>query len=362
MKFRVSVIAFIFSVLVVLPVPAAPADSAWEKYNQAGLTAIDEHKLPDAERELGLALKEAEKSHQEDRHLGNTFNNLGLLRLEQKKFAEASEFFGRAQRIFEKLYGPTNLDVAFIQGNLAASYFYQDKFDQAEDLYKRSLATYEGASATAPLELAAALLKTGDFYCNLMNYEKAELLFKRGLSILEKSDGMSTPSVAIALDKLSQLYVLLGRYNEAESLLDRALSIQSRPSSVDEHYQELQKAKRQPNLTILRPQLGEIYDDEPIFVKVKVENFQLETPAQVFGEPNPKAIGHIHITLDAFPLVATAATQHLFGKMAGDEYLAEGRHTLTIELVHDTHTPLTPPVSRTITFYTRHSTSTGGHE
>jgi hypothetical protein len=109
-----------------------------------------------------------------------------------------------------------------------------------------------------------------------------------------------------------------------------------------------------PQLEIISPKNGYTIKDFPIFVEVKIKNFELRTPTMYFGKPNPKAIGHIHYFLDDYPEVATDSTQLLFGKMEGNKYLRTGEHTIAVELVHDNHEVLSPRVWQRVRFNFEH--------
>lgn len=114
------------------------------------------------------------------------------------------------------------------------------------------------------------------------------------------------------------------------------------------------KVMDRPQLMVLSPRQGQTFDDTPIVVKLEVKNFKLEAPEPYFGKPGPQNVGHFHITLDSYPLFSANATQVMIGKMAGDNYLPQGKHTLLVELAINNHDPLTPPVQRRVTFYTTH--------
>lgn len=118
--------------------------------------------------------------------------------------------------------------------------------------------------------------------------------------------------------------------------------------------QQNTKALPAPQLTVISPKPGQTFDDTPIFVQVQVKNFKLVPPLPYFGKPGPQNIGHLHYILDDYPLTATADTQLMIGKMLGDDYLPQGKHTLWVELSVDNHDSLTPPVRKKIVFYTMH--------
>src|SRR4051812_20417078 len=109
---KVSLLLLSISAVSLLPVQAASRDAAWEKYNQDGLRAVQEQRLPEAEKYLGLALTEAEKFGLYDPRVATALNNIALLRLEQGKYSEAESYFNRALSIFGKRNGLGSADVA----------------------------------------------------------------------------------------------------------------------------------------------------------------------------------------------------------------------------------------------------------
>ena len=109
-----------------------------------------------------------------------------------------------------------------------------------------------------------------------------------------------------------------------------------------------------PQLEIISPKEGEIINDFPLFVQVRVKNFKLVKPENYYGPANPKQLGHIHYFLDNYPEVATDSTQVLFGKLEGEKYISIGPHSLAVELVHDNHTVLQPRIWKRVNFIFTH--------
>ena len=107
-----------------------------------------------------------------------------------------------------------------------------------------------------------------------------------------------------------------------------------------------------PELDIVRPKSGEMFYDRPILVQVRIRNFKLQEPKNFFGKTDDQTIGHIHYTLDDFPISATAATQMMFGKGAFNKPLKSGHHVLEVELVKTNHEPLRPRVVKHIIMFT----------
>jgi hypothetical protein len=86
------------------------------------------------------------------------------------------------------------------------------------------------------------------------------------------------------------------------------------------------------------PQLGPV-----VIVQVTPKDFQLRdfTKATAVNDRE----GHVHIWLDDQTFnTLTSESVWVFGGVK------PGRHTLNVELVRNNHTPLNPPVKKTITF------------
>ena len=158
----------------------------WETYMAAGVKAYQQGNYPEAEKQLGAALKEAEGFGPQDPRLATSLNNLAELYRAQGRYAEAEPLHQRALAIREKALGPEHPAVGVSLSNLAALYSGQGKYADAEPLYKRSLA------------------------------------------ILEKALGSEHPRVATSLNNLALLYGAQGRYGEAEPLYKRALATHER--------------------------------------------------------------------------------------------------------------------------------------
>jgi outer membrane protein assembly factor BamB len=113
-----------------------------------------------------------------------------------------------------------------------------------------------------------------------------------------------------------------------------------------------------PGVTIVKPDNGSSASVGDLTVSVAVSNFNL---VDKLGKANVLGEGHLHYYLDveaptaagkpAIPpsgstWAATAGTTHTFNNVSS------GTHTISVELVNNDHTPLSPPVVTTITVTT----------
>ena len=113
---------------------AVVQDTAWEKYNGAGMAAYAHGRHAEAEKHWKAALKEAEKFGERDPRLATSLNNLGLLQSGQGRYTEAEPLFRRALAIREKALGPEHREVAQSLNNLAALYQAQGNHAEGEPL------------------------------------------------------------------------------------------------------------------------------------------------------------------------------------------------------------------------------------
>lgn len=109
-----------------------------------------------------------------------------------------------------------------------------------------------------------------------------------------------------------------------------------------------------PQVEIVAPAEGATVAGPSVTVYVNVTNFQL---VDALGAPNVPGQGHLHYFIDVEPpttpgqpavtepgtYVPTANTTHTWANVT------PGMHTFSVELTNNNHTPLQPPVTRTVT-------------
>ncbi len=92
--------------LALWPAHAPAQGGLWETYMAAATKAYQQGNYPEAEDQLGAALKEAEGFGPQDPRLATSLNNLALLYHDQGRYAEAEPLYERALAIVEKALGP----------------------------------------------------------------------------------------------------------------------------------------------------------------------------------------------------------------------------------------------------------------
>lgn len=106
-----------------------------------------------------------------------------------------------------------------------------------------------------------------------------------------------------------------------------------------------------PALTVTAPKEGEVIDGSNVTVEFSATGFEIvpsSVPVSEFGkrpDANRLGEGHVHIMLDAQPLVVWSSTDsYTF------ENVSPGEHQLMVELVNNDHSSLSPKVVQLIRF------------
>ena len=144
-------------------------------------------------------------------------------------YAEAEQNYKQAL-VMMRSYGVHNRKLVWIINNLAIVNMYQNKYAQAEEFYKRAQAILIREVGEAHADVGYNLDNLGLIYADQGKYAEAEAAHKRGIAIMEKSLGADHPEVAKGLNNLALLYDAQGRYSEAETLQKRALAIKEKQS------------------------------------------------------------------------------------------------------------------------------------
>ncbi len=126
--------------LALWPAHASAQGGLWETYNNAGVKAYQQGNYPEAEKQLGAALKEAAGFRPQDPRRATNLNNLALLYYNQGKYADAEPLYKRALAIVEKALGPEHPDVAKSLENYAALLRETGRTTEATEMEARTKA------------------------------------------------------------------------------------------------------------------------------------------------------------------------------------------------------------------------------
>ncbi len=170
---------------------------------------------------------------EDDPNVATSLNNLAVLYHVQGKYEQAEPLYERSLAIDEKALGKDHPDLAIDLNNLASLYQAQGKYEQAEPLFERSLAFCEYALGKDHPDVASSLNNLALLYDAQGQYEQAEPLYQRSLAIKEKALGKDHPAIATSLNNLAALYYAQGKYEQAEPLFERSLAIREKALGKD---------------------------------------------------------------------------------------------------------------------------------
>jgi tetratricopeptide (TPR) repeat protein len=250
------------------------SQSEWEKLSQNGERAFKNGNFGEADKQLNLALKEAQKANASDKRLALSYHNLAVLYTARAQPAKAEPLFEKAVRELGKLQGAENPDVLISLARLGQFYVLQDKHAKADALctrlipmvdkklklddrvndglkqlhafyssdkqfgpaleaLKKAQAATDQVFANQHLELAMSLDNFAAAYKIKKKLQPAEQLFKRSLEIREKSLSGDHMAVAVSYGNLAGLYYAQGKYTEAAPLYSRAIEILDKRNVAD---------------------------------------------------------------------------------------------------------------------------------
>src|SRR5262245_46312427 len=103
-------------------------EDLWRRHLDAGRKAYEQGHYAEAEKQLLLSLKEAEKFGATDIRFANTLGNLASVHRALGNYQESERLDRQALEIREKVLGAGHPDVATSLNNLVECYFLQGKY------------------------------------------------------------------------------------------------------------------------------------------------------------------------------------------------------------------------------------------
>jgi len=166
------------------------------------------------------ALTIAEKLNSQ-RYLGQIYNSMGTIYLDNRAFETAIEYFEKAHTLF-----PGNL---YNLGNLGLVYSKLKQYEKAKQYFEEAFHICELQNN---LWIAQGIYYSlGDIALREYNFEKAEFYARKKLETDKKLGNPDMTSGYILLSKLEQLK---GNYNKSEEYIMKALPIAKETNNPDE--------------------------------------------------------------------------------------------------------------------------------
>lgn len=139
----------------------------WKSLIEAGNSAFENGKIPEAELKFLAALELAERFDENDLRLALSLNNLAAIYHAEGKYTMAEPLYLRALDLRTRILGDEHEDIALNHHNLAVLYSARRMYPIAEKHYKLALQMKESLFGMHSKEL----LNTLQYYAQLMKVQ-----------------------------------------------------------------------------------------------------------------------------------------------------------------------------------------------
>lgn len=244
-------LVLLFAALAAL-LPASAQEARWnqmsvqvDQLRQQGRTA---QAIPLAQQAVQVAQATFGPN---DRRVGISLDELGLLLSDQGDFAGAETSLRRALAVFQKNAGPQSKDIGTTLLNLARLYGDHGRWGEAEGAYHDALtATLQAYGQTDP-HVADVLASGGGFLIDEGKWMDAARLLRGAIAIYQNAGPAYNAQLANAYSLAAEDCVAAGDIKTAETLYQRSIDIGQKVYAPDD-----------PQLAFRLAGLANVYKDE----------------------------------------------------------------------------------------------------
>jgi tetratricopeptide (TPR) repeat protein len=198
-------------------------------YHYLGLIKMNQGKYAEAityyEKSLKIEQKTLPANHPS---LATSYNNIGWVHYKMGEHSEALSYLEKALEIKQKTLPANHPSLASSYNNIGS--VYQDMGD-----YSKALSSYEKAfeisQKTLPAnhpDLASSYNNIGGVYDNMGEYSKALSYYEKDLEISQKTLPANHPHLASSYNNIGGVYYNMGEYSKALSYYVKALEIRQK--------------------------------------------------------------------------------------------------------------------------------------
>ncbi len=230
-------------------------------YNNLGVVCMNQDTDTEAVKWFEKALGIYEKYEIFKNHLftANLYNNLGIVCQKQDKYPEAVKWCEKALGIYEshEVY-KNHPSTADTYNSLGVVYRKQGKYPEAVKWFEKALGIYESHEVYKnDLNTANAYNNLGNVYGSWGKHDEALNCYKKALGIYESNETyMSHPFAANTYNNLGSVCADQGNYDEAVKWHEKALKIK-----------ETVYGENHPSTAIIYNDLGVLYRKKEIMKK-----------------------------------------------------------------------------------------------
>ncbi|MGO8673699.1 MAG: tetratricopeptide repeat protein [Capsulimonadaceae bacterium] len=280
-----------------------------------GVVALDQDKYAEAEaldsQVVEIARRVLGPEHPDTLR---AMKDLTASYIRQRKFAEAEALNSQVVEIARRVLGPEHPDTLRAIGDLAVVYYYQGKYAQAEALYIQVVEVERRVLGPEHPHTLRAMNNLGTVYLVQDKKAQAEDIFNQALEIRRRVLGPEHPDTLYSMVCLADVYLGQGKYAQAEPIYIQVVEIERRVLGP-EHPDTLSAMH---GLATVYDNQGKYAQAEPLFRQV------VGSERRVLGPEHPNTLTAINNLGEV--------SQHLGKYDAAETYVAQAlagrRHTL----------------------------------
>lgn len=208
---------------------------------------VAEMKLPDAEKEAGLAISLRTRAvAQKNGELADDYAVLARIYEAEKNLESAARIWQTVAQIQADAFGYDSIHLADTLDSLALCQYQLNSFDDAVANLRRALAIREIDIGPSSADVAHTADRLGIIFFNTKRYADAEPFYRRALDIfmtLEPGDAI----LARSYDNLAVTEAMLEKYDEAESLYRESLKLRDGEDAMGLYNLAVLVARRKPS-------------------------------------------------------------------------------------------------------------------
>jgi tetratricopeptide (TPR) repeat protein len=156
--------------------------------------------------------------------LANSYDGLGSICFEDKKYLDAEAYLKDAYDITEKILPPDNPKVFYRLDKLCTCLIAEEKYADAEQLYVHAQTFFKGSPLFIGTQARAAYA-LGSLYVREKKYANAVPILQRALQLAEVSDGIDSIDLVPYLRRYADALYYLGDREQTGQLRSRANTI-----------------------------------------------------------------------------------------------------------------------------------------
>ncbi len=196
--------------------------ASWRKLADQGRESTRSHNYAEAEKILQLAQTRANAFDPPGDYGCRTLYYLGENYYHQNKMAEAEQYYKKALKLAETIYGQNHTSLSLYLGGLSGLYWWQRKFAEAAPLYQRELSLRRKEEWPGSPKLSTSMLNLGQ--CLYMEGKKTEAMNLFNNAVAFKQHWCTNRETASTLKHIGT-FLKSQNDSEADSFVNRAQTL-----------------------------------------------------------------------------------------------------------------------------------------